>query len=404
MPSRHSSVVGGSSAARIINCPGSPAMLAQLPEIADRDSFFSVEGTVLHTMMEKLITGKFKLDKLPVAMIEKGMEIRITPELIHDAVIPAWEYWQDLLTRIDAWQLETEVTFPGVAGAFGTADVIGRDDRDNITYVTDWKFGAGEAVKAVYPDGDDMFAEIVNEQLMFYACGARHTQPEFFPPGCKVVLTIVQPRARGQDPITSCEVTLEEMDEFENVLRYALTMPDAPTKKGRWCRFQPCQTICPHHTGPLLDLSALHNTPAIVEKKPDDLVYIATLLQVLDAAPAAEALIREARAQAHIILGNGGSIPGWKLVAKRGTRQWTVEPKDIARKLKIKEKDLYDTTLKSPAGVEKILPNKQKVPPELATTVSSGTTIAPETDKRPAVSGDPNAISKVLLEVLGEAE
>ena len=402
MPSRHSSVVGGSSAARIINCPGSPAMLAKLPEIADRDSFYSVEGTVLHTLMEKLITGKFKLDKLPVAMIEKDMEIRITPELIHDAVIPAWEYWQDLLTKIDTWQIETEVEFPGIKGAFGTADIIGRDDRENITYVSDWKFGAGEAVKAVYPDGDDLFSEIVNEQLMFYACGARHTQPEFFPKDCKVVLTIVQPRARGHEPITSCEVTLEEMDDFEAVLQHAIKMQDAPTKKGRWCRFQACTTICPHHTGPLLDLSALQNTPALLEKKPDDLVYISTLLQVLDAAPMAEALIREARAQAHIILGNGGSIPGWKLVAKRGTRQWAVDAKDIAKATKLKEKDLYDTTLKSPAQVEKILPKKGKLPDGLATTVSSGTTIAPETDKRPAVSGDPNALTKILLEVLGD--
>jgi Protein of unknown function (DUF2800) len=402
MPSRHSSVVGGSSAARIINCPGSPLMLAKLPEITDRDSFFSIEGTVCHTIMEKLITGKFKIDKLPVAIIEKGTEIRITPELIHDAIQPAWDYWQDLLTKIDTWQIETEVEFPGIKGAFGTADVLGRDDRDNITYVTDWKFGSGEAVKAVYPDGDDLFAEIVNEQLMFYACGARHTQPEFFPAGCRVILTIVQPRARGQEPITWCEVTLEEMDEFEKVLQYAIKMKDAPTKKGRWCRFQPCATICPHHTGPLLDLSALHNTPAIIEKKPDDLVYISTLLQILDAAPMAEALIREARAQAHIILGNGGAIPGWKLVAKRGTRQWAVDAKAIAKAVRLKEKDLYDTTLKSPAQVEKILPTRGKLPEGLATTVSSGTTIAPETDKRPAVSGDPNALSKILLEVLGD--
>src|SRR4029077_4575216 len=104
MPSRHSSVVGGSSAARIINCPGSPLMLAKLPEITDRDSFFSIEGTVCHTIMEKLITSKFKIDKLPVAIIEKGTEIRITPELIHDAIQPAWDYWQDLLTKIDTWQ------------------------------------------------------------------------------------------------------------------------------------------------------------------------------------------------------------------------------------------------------------------------------------------------------------
>ena len=371
MPSRHSSVVGGSTAARIINCPGSPTLLAQLPEITDRDSFYSIEGTVLHTLMERLITGKFKIDKLPVALIEKGTEIRITEALVHDAVKPAWEYWQDFLTKIDTWQLETVVQFPGIKGAFGTADVLGRDDRDNITYVTDWKFGAGEGVKAAYPDPEDVFCEIVNEQLLFYACGARHTQPEFFPAGCKVVLTIVQPRARGQDPITSVDVTLEEMDEFEELLRHAVTMKNPPTKKGRWCRFQPCQTICPHHTGPLLDLSALNNTPALIEKRPDDLVYISMLLQILEAAPMVEALIREARSQAHLILGNGGAIPGWKLVAKRGTRQWTIDEDKLPKLLSVPKASLYDTTLKSPAQVEKILPNKRKLPDGITTVVSS---------------------------------
>jgi hypothetical protein len=401
MPSRHSSVVGGSSAARVLNCPGSTAMLARLPEVTDRDSFYSLEGTALHDLMVMLITGRVAIDKLPAALITKGTEIRITQELIHDAILPAWEYWQDFLTKIDTWQLETVVEFPSIKGAFGTADVIGRDDVENITYVTDWKFGAGEGVKAIY-SGDDPFEEIVNEQLMFYACGARHTQPEFFPPDCKVVLTIVQPRARGHDPITSADVTLEELDDFAADLHVAINLADPPTQKGRWCRFQPCQTICPHHTGPLLDLSVVSATPALTNKQPDDAVYMHTLLDILEAAPAVEALIREARSQAHLILGNGGEVPGWKLVPKRGNRQWTVEPKALAKMLKIPEKNLYDTTLKSPAGVEKILPKKTKLPEGTTTIVSSGTTIAPVSDKRVAVSDDPNALQKILLEVLGE--
>jgi Protein of unknown function (DUF2800) len=179
-------------------------------------------------------------------------------------------------------------------------------------------------------------------------------------------------------------------------------MKDAPTKKGRWCRFQPCQTICPHHTGPLLDLNTVSQTPALIEKRDDDMVYITQLLNILDVAPTVEALIKEARAQAHLIMGNGGTVPGWKLVAKRGTRQWTVDETLLPKLLGIPKKELYDTTLKSPAGVEKILPKKTKLPDGITTTVSSGTTIAPEADKRPAISGDPNAISKILLEAIGE--
>jgi Protein of unknown function (DUF2800) len=338
--------------------------------------------------MELLITKKTTLAKLRA----KPMTINtvlITEELINDALVPAMAYWKDFLTRVDTWQLETRIEFPKITGAFGTADVIGRDDRDNITYVTDWKFGAGEAVKAIYEDG------VVNEQLMYYACGARHTQPEYFPKGCRVVLTVVQPRARGHDPITTVEVSLQQLDDFVAALRMAVaaaSIANAPTQKGRWCRFQSCQTVCPHFTGPLLDLKTL--TPT----KPH---HLEVLLDILDAAPAVENLIREARTQAHLMMSNGETVPGWKLVSKRGNRQWTVDVKTLAKKLRLSVAKLYDSKLKSPAGVEKM---GVKVPRELTTMVSSGTTIAPVSDSRSAVAADPDEIAKILLEVLGEAE
>lgn len=392
MPSQHSHIVGGSSAARILNCPGSVAMQASLPEVTSRDSFYSIEGTALHSAMELLITGKTTLAKMLAKPIVIN-DIEITEALINDALKPAMAYWEDLLTRIDTWQLETKVQFPGIEGAFGTADVIARDDRDNITYLTDWKFGAGEAVKAVYEN------DITNEQLMFYACGARYTQPEFFPPECRVVLTVVQPRARGHDPITTVEVTLQEMDNFEKAMVGAvinIKQKDKRTMKGRWCRFQNCQTICPHHTGPLIDLKAL--APTVLET-PD---HLEVLLRILDAAPVVESLIREARTQAHLMMSNGENVPGWKLVAKRGNRQWTVNVKALAKKLKLPAAKLYDAPkLKSPAGVEKM---GVKIPAGLATVVSSGTTIAPVSDKRLAVTGDPNEMAKILLEALSEAE
>lgn len=404
MPSRHSSIVGGSSAARVLNCPGSTALLAKLPKVTNRDSSYSIEGTALHTCMELLITEKATLATLPPTVAEKGAVVEITETLIHDALLPAMVYWDKFLNKVDYWQLETEVHFPGIEDAFGTADVIGRDEAENITYITDWKFGVGEGVKATYPDGEDMFTEIVNEQLLFYACGARKSIPHWFPPGCRVVLTIVQPRARGQEPITTAEVTLDEMDDFEVGLRMAVASsvkPEAPTCKGRWCRFQACQTICPHFTGALINLEELSRVPAKLPESPE---YRLMLLDVLAAAPLVESMIKEARAQAHLIMSNGEELPGWKLVAKRGTRQWTVDAKTIAKQLKIPEKQLYDITLKSPAGVEKIMTGKAKLPDGLATMVSSGTTIAPAHDKRAAVTADPNEMGKILLEAMGGEE
>jgi hypothetical protein len=398
---RHSTVAGGSSAARLVNCPGSTAMLARLPPVTDRDSFYSIEGTALHIVMEQIITGKMRLADLPAVVNTRAGPVNITSELVHDAVEPALEYWKAFQSSVDSWQLETEVVFPGIKDAFGTADIIGRNKTENITYITDWKFGAGEGVKAIYADPDDPFFEIINEQLMFYAAAARHTRPEWFPADCRVILTIVQPRARGQEPITSAEVSLAELDGFAQELRAAVTMSDAPIKKGRWCRFQPCQTICPLHTGPLFDLEAL------TLNQNDPTTYQTMLLNILAIAPSVENLIREARTQAHLILSNGGEVPGWKLVAKRGIRQWTVDAKELAkrlRRLKLPKAKLYDTILKSPAGVEKMLPKKTKLPEGLAKVVSSGTTIAPVADPRSAISADPAALAKILLAAMAEED
>jgi hypothetical protein len=407
MPSRHSSIVGGSSAARLVNCPGSTRLLAQLPAVTDRDSSYSIEGTALHEVIERLIVGEITIAELyasPLTVALKGQTVLITPDLIRDALEPALAFWDDLATKVDSWQLETEVHFPGLPGVFGTADILARDDVENITYVTDWKFGAGVGVEAVYTDPDDPMWEVVNEQLLFYAAAARHTQPKFFPPGCRIVLTIVQPRARDVSPITSVEVSLADLDAFVAELQAAVARSqedNAPTRRGRWCRFVACKTICPHHTGPLFDLEAI--APSAVTD-PADPTYRAMLIDILDAAPAVEMLIKEARAQAHLILADGGTLPGWKLVAKRGTRQWTVDAVELAKRLRralrLKKAQLYDRVLKSPAAVERLLPKKVKLPDDLVVMVSSGTTLAPADDKREAIEAEPGTMSKILIEAL----
>ena len=58
------------------------------------------------------------------------------------------------------------VAFPGIDGAFGTADLIVR--IGNVIHVVDYKFGTGVRVLALRPDGDE---DVINAQLLFYAAG-----------------------------------------------------------------------------------------------------------------------------------------------------------------------------------------------------------------------------------------
>jgi hypothetical protein len=95
--------------------------------------------------------------------------------------------------------------------------------------------------------------------------------------------------------------------------------------------------------------------------------------------------IKDLRGLALQLLEKDLPVPGYKLVAKRGTRQWT-SPDSAVIALTNLGIDPMKRELISPAQAEKELKkSKLALPPELVVTVSSGTTLASEDDPRPAV-------------------
>ena len=78
-------------------------------------------------------------------------------------------------------------------------------------------------------------------------------------------------------------------------------------------------------------------------------------------------------------------VPGYKLVAKRSTRQWVDEAEALA-KLGGTIPMYEPMKVISPAAAEKVLKkSKLALPDDLVVAVSSGSTLAPESDPRPAV-------------------
>jgi Protein of unknown function (DUF2800) len=410
MPSRHSSVVGGSSAARILNCPGSQRLIATLPATIETPSPYATEGTALHGLMADLILGKLSLADLKPGTTEIVVEgegtVTLTQELISDCLLPALAHWERLRAESDRPPLvELEAAFPGIPGAFGTCDLLVRSDRLNLTCLSDWKFGAGVAVAASYTDEDDPDFERLNEQLLFYAAAARFTHPEFFPPGVRIILTIVQPRA--PDPAlaeTAIEVSLAELDAFVASLKQAVALsanPEAPLKLGTWCRFADCRVVCPLQLEPLFDLSLIAEGSA----SPHDESHRRMLVEILAVAPRVEELIAEARRQAQELMIAGDTLPGWKLVAKLGHRVWAMDPETLRRALNkaygLKKAQLYEPKrLKTPAQVEKAMKAagiKDKLSDRFATAPVTGSTLARETDKRPGLEGRDAPLPAALL-------
>jgi hypothetical protein len=348
---QHSKIVGGSTAKRVINCPGSVALVAEMPP--QPSSPYAEEGTLLH-------------DEISNFLGDLDYRFTCSQDLIEDKLKPAL----DLLDEIDPdktmeYEVETRVGFGDLLpGVFGSTDLMGR--IGNKAVILDWKFGAGVPVPAEE-----------NEQLMFYAAAAMRT-PEakwVFDGATEVELVIIQPPT-----IKRWTTTIERIKQFEQTLIRAVKIaeqPDAPLKNGDHCRWCNAKPVCPIMTG------AVDRAVAIKMDKID----VDKIGAYLHNADLLESWIKDLRALAEEMMKKGKPVTGWKMVPKRATRSWVKEEDaKVALLQHLKESEVIETKLVSPAAAEKLLKaQKLKLPDGLTVAISSGNTIAPESDPRPAV-------------------
>ena len=371
----HSSIVGGSTASRVINCPGSVALVQKMPPKSS--SKYADQGTLLHDAISLILEGKETAQSV-IGMTYEGQVL--TQELFDDKIAVALA----ALDEIDPdkqmeFMPETKVSFGDMLpGVFGSADLLGRL-RDRAI-VLDWKFGDGVAVDAKE-----------NEQGMFYAAAAMHTLGcgWIFDGAKEIEIIIVQPPA-----IKRWLTTFDRIKEFERTLVSSVkrsTDADAPIIAGKHCRWCAAKPVCPQMTG-AVD-RALKQTLQEIDTT--------SLSVYLEKADLLESWITDVRGLAFELLEKDIKVPGFKLVAKRGTRQWVDEEKaaDTLKSLSLSENDVYTKKLISPAQAEKLLKKaKQELPSDLAVSISSGSTLAVESDPRPAILN----IGKQLTDALNK--
>ena len=159
---------GGSVAARVLHCPASVGLIEKVPAYLRKVSAYADRGTALHEAMALVLDEAYSLDDL----VGKTFgTYTITHDDIANALQPAFAYVVALLDTPGAeFFLEARITFPTVAGAFGTADLIVRIGR--TVHVIDLKFGVGVRVLALSPADDDPAVDVINGQLLFYAAAA----------------------------------------------------------------------------------------------------------------------------------------------------------------------------------------------------------------------------------------
>lgn len=355
---RAHAILSASSAARWLACPPS-AVAAEAYK--NEGTEYTREGTLAHEVAESIASGND---------IDWGKADDITQEMV-DCADGYHDYIQEQ-TKSDTATvlLEQRVDFsPWVPDGFGTADciILQGDTMD----VIDYKYGKGVAVSA-----ED------NPQMKLYGLGALND----YGFACdieKVRLHIYQPRLNN---ISVDELTVEELLLWaEKTVKP--TAEKAAKGEGDYCPGEHCR-FCPHAgrcralTKTCTEYVTTHGMRASVP-----VLAPWEVAEVLRMEPLVSLWMKRVKDQALTTLLDGGEIPGYKVVAGRGSRAWA-DDLEVAAALEsagYRREEITKTEVLSVAAMEKAL-GKKKVAELVGGQILAYTgapTVALETDKRP---------------------
>lgn len=368
-----------SAAHRWMNCPGSIALCTGAPE---SDSVHSREGTFAHTVAAACLIsghdastwiGKSSHDSEFTVDAEMAEHIQVYLDAVR------------MTLDIDGGTLLVEQKVTVSPEVYGTADAL--IVTPDVLHVFDFKFGRG-----VFVDEAD------NEQLKCYALGALKSlkQP---PKTCS--MHIVQPRCPADRLHRQWECSSAAlMGMWSITVREAVTatkQPGAALCPGDWCGFCPVKASCP-----ALRKQALTTASAVFEDL--DLVKAAVkppspanlspqqIAVVLAGEELVTKWLKGVNEMAFDMLQRGETIPGFKLVEKRGNRKWKDEAMAQEALKQTRIDPFAPREILSPAQAEKLLTKAvgkstaEALVEKLAHKPITGSTIVPVSDPRPALT------------------
>lgn len=385
-----------SAAHRWFFCPGEPDARESAPETS---SIYADEGTTAHWVGEQCLRATKKAQADPayyVGQVCPETKLKV-PE---DCVEPVREYLREvvpLIEQADAYGVECRFDLNHLhKGLAGTCDFWAYNADTRTLYTRDYKHGQGKVVEV-----DD------NPQLLIYACGAAYELRNRIK-GENLTLAavitalidhvdfgIVQPRAGGE-PVRTVRITGQALAlwaaEKLAPAAVAASKPGAPRVAGDHCGFCPAKVGCPAIAARASELAkADFANAAPVLPDPAELT-IERLAVIASAASLFSDWAKAAESELFRRLQSGQTHPDWKIVqGKRGNRKW--KPGAEAAVVKLLGDEAYDHTLKSPKAVEDLLKDELglKLPDGLVYQEDGKPTLAPASDKRPALVNNPSA-------------
>src|SRR5690606_11631830 len=258
-----------------------------------------------------------------------------------------------------------------VPDGFGTGDAVIASDAG--VDVVDLKYGRGVRVEAAN-----------NAQLRLYALGALRAYGALYD-ARRVRTTIVQPRL---DHIDSEELDVDDLlrwaEEYVAPRAKLAYAGEGEFAAGEHCRFCRAAATCRARAEVNLEISRYDFAP------PSEL----SLEEIADVLSRVDELVRWAGDVKDYAISqvrdHGAVIPGWKLVEGRSVRKYVDEEKAAAALIAagLDAESVYQRKLRTITDLEKTVGKKRvaEVLGDLIVKPPGAPTLAPESDKRPAIS------------------
>lgn len=379
------SPIGASSASRWFQCPGSVNLIKHSPP--QEQSVYAAQGTAAHKVLEECFwTGK---DPWQYEGMEyEGGELNVEDlEAVEDAINWLDEKVLEVSNQHRGVTVLKEVGFdlsnihPEL---WGTSDIVIYTTDFSFLGVYDYKHGAGVRVEVKN-----------NTQLKYYTLGAINFLGHKFIPTLgwgsvfrEVEMGIIQPRCENTGIVS---LSTLEIDLFVTLLEMKAkktTLPDAEFSAGDHCRWCAAKPLCPQLYNKTVALAKQDFRAVKTLDLPDQSRLTPEEIgKIIAFEPIITDWLKSLKRHAQSILEAGREVPGYKLVKKKANRKWAGKDEDTA--VTILEYvplgvEIWTEKLKSPAQIEKLIKDKDKIR-HLITKPDNGNTIAADTDRRQAV-------------------